>query len=217
MGENASNVFLASLLIKTIKIFSCQLSAPFLSPKELAAFKIGNSFVDYVNSGHWTLSSGKCTDCCFLNIKSNYHNNHLWAVDNLYLYVLYVIFGGWSFPFWQQPELLIWTKRPKPNGDHNLRAYCVDESLTPVRICNSLTPILSSCFTRPCMFIDTWGFYHPVCLLGPVRLFRMLEYARADLQQFWPQCWVLASSLSRKLSDSNCCIIFCAVYKMEPQ
>ena len=47
VGENASNVFLASLLIKTIKIFLCQLSAPFLSPKELAAFEIGNSFVDY--------------------------------------------------------------------------------------------------------------------------------------------------------------------------
>ena len=46
-GENASNVFLASLLIKTIKIFLCQLSAHFLSPKELAAFEIGNSFVDY--------------------------------------------------------------------------------------------------------------------------------------------------------------------------
>ena len=54
MGENASNVFLGSLLIKTITIFLCQLSAPFLSPKELAAIKIGNSFVDYVNSIHWT-------------------------------------------------------------------------------------------------------------------------------------------------------------------
>ena len=55
VGENASNVFLASLLIKTIKIFLCQLSAPFLSPKELAAFKIGNSFVDYVRE-QWTLN-----------------------------------------------------------------------------------------------------------------------------------------------------------------
>ena len=38
------------------------------------------------------------------------------------------------------------------------------------------------------LYVDRYMriFNHPVCLLGPVHLFRTPEYARADLQQFEP-------------------------------